>query len=432
MPMERLALVAAEELAKTPIGEQLAATVWSGLKNVAPQLATTSERILPSLRLAEYNGCNADALMGKLWHYEPVKLPDFKSASSLHDFMDPARGVDDLTTARTLKVMTDNRTLFRFLDDEKKLAEPLQSLQILPEEFRIEYADQTRITGYPGTNRFNVSRANGVKEIHFPVEGNHWRNVKMSFPDGRLEHHEDELITIEREAATHDFSKAVNEWPAHSPGRPLKELTINTLEEGIVAPPGARHYPDLKLQDVLSPQELPPLRDGYLRIVHITNPESAKGIAENGLVYIGELGSTVRPFGPEAATDFRSFVLGDPRYNGGVAVTMDVPSDLFRLHNRSGNFQPTHTVVPPGYTVGIVGMPKNAQPLVNRSSSWVPPNPRNIVWSATDPYAHEGLNVTEHHLPTVRKTIVQVRNPSSAELPNLPKSKPVSVQDEPW
>jgi hypothetical protein len=99
-------------------------------------------------------------------------------------------------------------------------------------------------------------------------------------------------------------------------------------------------------------ESLPSLKEGHIRLVHLTRAEAAESILKTGLSYRGHgmLQSTARGWGDEKMVEFSS---KDPRFSGEgmVAVVLDMPFDEHRKHERIGQ---APGVVPPEYVVGII------------------------------------------------------------------------------
>jgi hypothetical protein len=96
--------------------------------------------------------------------------------------------------------------------------------------------------------------------------------------------------------------------------------------------------------------ELPPLKEGYVRIVHITNKEAVEKIIETGLNYSGVLSSTSRAWFNEKDVEFSS---DDLRFKGPdkVAVVIDMPMVEHRRHE---NLTKSPELVPSDYIVGVI------------------------------------------------------------------------------
>jgi hypothetical protein len=100
--------------------------------------------------------------------------------------------------------------------------------------------------------------------------------------------------------------------------------------------------------------KLPPLKDGFQRVVHITNKNSAEEIKSNGLNYSGTLSSTARSWSRAEDCEYSST---DPRFSfdGAVVVVMDVPQEEMLLHE---NVAKSPENVPAKYLVGIFDVKK--------------------------------------------------------------------------
>jgi len=108
----------------------------------------------------------------------------------------------------------------------------------------------------------------------------------------------------------------------------------------------------------LTLSELPQLKEGYARVVHLTKvpEERLQAIRENGINYEeqGMLSSTACWWGNEKEV---KYFTDDPRFSGPgtKAIVMDVPFEEIKLHN-----DPTKSpgVVPPQYLVGVIDVSK--------------------------------------------------------------------------
>lgn len=100
--------------------------------------------------------------------------------------------------------------------------------------------------------------------------------------------------------------------------------------------------------------QLPPLKEGFVRLVHLTHPNFAKEIVETGLDYSkqGMIDSTARAYGDASQTEYSS---QDPRFNypDVKAVILDIPEGQYRLYrNVSDPNNPGK--VPAEYVVGVI------------------------------------------------------------------------------
>ena len=102
----------------------------------------------------------------------------------------------------------------------------------------------------------------------------------------------------------------------------------------------------------LKKEDLPPLRDGYVRVVHLTSKNAAEEILKTGLNYKrhGMLQSTARAWSNEKDAEFSTT---DPRFQGEhmVAVVFDIPFEEHRLYE---NITKSPGIVPPEHIVGII------------------------------------------------------------------------------
>src|SRR3989344_5888550 len=97
-------------------------------------------------------------------------------------------------------------------------------------------------------------------------------------------------------------------------------------------------------------EELPPLQDGFVRLIHATNPETAEEVARTGLDYSaqGMVQSTARAY---AKPDEIDYYTDDPRFAWGISVILDLPEEEYRLHD---DLVKSPGVVPAEYVVGII------------------------------------------------------------------------------
>ncbi len=108
--------------------------------------------------------------------------------------------------------------------------------------------------------------------------------------------------------------------------------------------------------DLMEVSTLPPLKDGYVRLVHITHPNEVASTIQNGLFYQkhGMLMSVARCWEQASHCEFWS---DDSRFSfdGAVAVVMDIPASDTKTHNAVGS---NPGVVPAKYFVGVVSAKK--------------------------------------------------------------------------
>lgn len=97
-------------------------------------------------------------------------------------------------------------------------------------------------------------------------------------------------------------------------------------------------------------EQLPPLKEGYVRTVHLTSPYVAEGILQSGLNYEkqGMLSSTARTWQEESLVEYSTT---DPRFAGSVAVVFDIPIDELQIHE---DIRRSPGVLPGKYIVGII------------------------------------------------------------------------------
>lgn len=99
-------------------------------------------------------------------------------------------------------------------------------------------------------------------------------------------------------------------------------------------------------------EELPPLREGSVRLIHTTNPDNAEKIVKEGLDYQnqGMIDSTVRAYADPNKIEYYD---DDPRFSwrGSRSVIMDVPSEEYRLHR---DIAKSPGIVPARHIVGVI------------------------------------------------------------------------------
>ncbi len=104
-------------------------------------------------------------------------------------------------------------------------------------------------------------------------------------------------------------------------------------------------------------EELPKLKEGYVRVVHVTKaPEGSpylEKVKREGLDYkmYGMLNSVARWWGDENQVEYS--IEGDARFSGAgaKAIIMDVPMEEANLHGKIGR---APGIVPSKYLVGIL------------------------------------------------------------------------------
>lgn len=99
-------------------------------------------------------------------------------------------------------------------------------------------------------------------------------------------------------------------------------------------------------------KDLPPLQEGYIRVLHVTSPYAAERILHEGLKYDthGTIESTTRGFCDESNIEY---IVEDPRFNwpGSKIVVMDMPRQEYGKHVPVGT---APMWVSPEYVVGII------------------------------------------------------------------------------
>lgn len=103
---------------------------------------------------------------------------------------------------------------------------------------------------------------------------------------------------------------------------------------------------------VTSLQELPILKDDYVRVVHLTNEERVGSILENGLDYSsqGMAMATARAWSKAEEVEFSST---DPRFShpGIRAIVFDLSNNEWKEHNRIGKASGT---IKPNTIVAVI------------------------------------------------------------------------------
>jgi hypothetical protein len=123
--------------------------------------------------------------------------------------------------------------------------------------------------------------------------------------------------------------------------------------EGPSTPDEVHNFPEAHDTEAVLPsrlEDLPPLKTGYMRLVHLTSQQAAEQIVSTGLDYSaqGMVSSTAEAF----STERINIETDDTRFNGATsAVIIDMPFELHKLHNN-----PTQApgIISPEYIVGIV------------------------------------------------------------------------------
>jgi len=112
-------------------------------------------------------------------------------------------------------------------------------------------------------------------------------------------------------------------------------------------------------------EDLLPLKEGYVRVVHMTKTPHIESIRKNGLNYhhAGMLGGTSITYSKEEDVEYWR---GDPRFSGPgtKAVVMDIPFKQAKMYERVFTSDPK--IVSPKYIVGIIDVSNEKQPKINR------------------------------------------------------------------
>jgi hypothetical protein len=101
-------------------------------------------------------------------------------------------------------------------------------------------------------------------------------------------------------------------------------------------------------------ESLPSLQEGYLRLLHGTDPQTAEQIAIHGLDYSeqGMIDATTRSYSLESGVDYYT---DDPRFSWGKTVVIDMPADEYRLHR---DVTKSPGKIPAEYIIGIIDAQK--------------------------------------------------------------------------
>ncbi len=110
-----------------------------------------------------------------------------------------------------------------------------------------------------------------------------------------------------------------------------------------------------KIADTI--EDLPPLKEGYMRLVHITNSPRIQNILDTGLDYekYAMVMSTAVGYSSAEQAEYSS---EDPRFASpqAKAIVMDLPADEHKLHN---NVTKSPGRIPAKYIVGVVPANQN-------------------------------------------------------------------------
>ena len=119
---------------------------------------------------------------------------------------------------------------------------------------------------------------------------------------------------------------------------------------------GFNHLEQEERRIASSVDELPPLEEGFVRLVHITVPKHANEIVQTGLDYQrhGMAMSTARAWSKPEEVKYCS---DDPRFSSPEmkVVVLDVPNGEWRLNN---NITKAPGIIPGKYVVGVVSPQK--------------------------------------------------------------------------
>lgn len=120
--------------------------------------------------------------------------------------------------------------------------------------------------------------------------------------------------------------------------------------------------PDIKihkLRDELekfarSREELPPLKEGHARIVHITHESQVQAIISSGYLDYSRHGMLMSIARTYSNADVAEYSSDDSRFSGPgmVALVVDVPIEGLRIHEKVG--QAPGRLPIKGYVVGVV------------------------------------------------------------------------------
>ncbi len=124
--------------------------------------------------------------------------------------------------------------------------------------------------------------------------------------------------------------------------------------------------------------ELPPLKEGWTRWVHITSAQLATSIKQNGLHYSnhGTLSSTAVLCDEEKAVAHLQAALDpdfDPRFrlgDGAMAVIVDLPNSLARVHDLRSAYMPPGTVPPKFIRAIVYGKDMSVESVHESPATW--------------------------------------------------------------
>ena len=83
------------------------------------------------------------------------------------------------------------------------------------------------------------------------------------------------------------------------------------------------------MKEIRRKGDLPPLKEGFVRLVHLTNKKSISEIIKSGLRYNGDLSTTARWWSNESNVELDS---SDIRFMGISALVVDIPTQDIRTH----------------------------------------------------------------------------------------------------
>lgn len=106
-------------------------------------------------------------------------------------------------------------------------------------------------------------------------------------------------------------------------------------------------------------EELPKLKENYVRLIHLSSPDVVEEIIKNGLDYSkqGMAMSTARSWADESMVEYGS---SDFRFNqpGMKAVVLDISNEEWKMHNKIGS---APGVIPPEKIVGVIDAENKAK-----------------------------------------------------------------------
>ncbi len=112
------------------------------------------------------------------------------------------------------------------------------------------------------------------------------------------------------------------------------------------------------------PEELPPLREGYVRLIHQTMLDCGESLAENGLIYNRECAHRTEGFSNYADVAFMTYAYTENGFwdrltheeeaRGNVIAIFDMPLEEYNAHQHYQTVPYLNGTISRGYLVGII------------------------------------------------------------------------------